>query len=126
MPVSRSGFQALVNAVWGAASKVVHSVSGAVGSVTGNVGGNVVGSVGSVVGAVGSVTGNVGGNVNGSVNTIGATGLSAIWGHGTRSLTDKSGFALTAGSYDVTEFCQRGDITIGSGSTSATPVGIST
>lgn len=57
MPVARSGFQALVNAVWGAASKIVTSVSGNVG---GNVNGNVVGSVASVTAPVSIAAGSRG------------------------------------------------------------------
>jgi hypothetical protein len=96
MPLMRSGYQALVNAVWGlvsgglsVASRTVTTVAGTVdtvgrvvwadqiGTVTGNVNGGVVGNVngnlgGSVLGYVagnvnGHVLGNLGGNVNGSI-----------------------------------------------------------
>jgi hypothetical protein len=88
MPVTRSGYRALVNAVWGlvagglpVASRTVTAASvtapvavasgtiDLVGTVNGNVNGHLLGNVGgNVNGSVGSVAGTVGGNLLGHVN----------------------------------------------------------
>lgn len=122
MPVTRSGFQALVDAVWGATSKIVSSVTGAVGSVTG---------------AVGSVTGNVGGNVAGSVGSVTAavtvgtnndkTGYSLASAVTVGTNNDKTGYALTAGSYSVrASSSQRGTITVDNTSQTASISSVTT
>ena len=93
---------AVANRTVGAAA----SVTGAVGSVTGNVGGNVAGSVG-------SVTGNVGGNVAGSVGSV-------------TTVSDKTGYSLTAGSYSPIKSIQRGTIAITDSGSSTTSTGTAT
>lgn len=102
------------------------SVSGAVGSVTGNVGGNVVGTVASVVGnvggnvtgSVGSVTGNVGGNVVGSVASVTAPVTAG-------TVSDKTGYALTA-AYDAAKTAsQAGDVMKVSSGTGANQINLS-
>jgi hypothetical protein len=69
MGLTRSGFQAAVNAIWGltglisVANRTVTTAGGTVTTVTGNVQGNVQGNVS-------GVSGNVTGNVLGSVTSV--------------------------------------------------------
>src|SRR5687767_7478262 len=102
MPVSRSGFLALVRAVWGLAGlipladRTVTTAGGTVTTVTGNV-------VGNVSGSVGSVAGNVAGNVSGSVGSVVANVSIASGSRCTVSRLYRATFTVPNGTVSATD-----------------------